>query len=105
MRTNLATIVATGRELCEIFAGLLLILAAGFLFCMLEVYALKVCIDGLRKPACIRYCPPPIPAGDTLHLNLGDLPDTIHLGDDHFCSRCYKDFPDWDEDSITFPFW
>ena len=99
MRPSLATI----RELCEIFAGLILVLAGACLLCALEVYMLKVCIDGLRKPACIRFCPPPIPAGDTLHLGLGDLPDSIHLGDARFCNRCHKDFPDWDED--RFPFW
>ena len=101
---------ASLREAGELIVGLLLVLAGACLLCALEVYWIKVCIDGLRKPACIRYCPPPrhILQGDplhleSLHLDFGGLHDQTDFGDALFCNRCQKDFPDWDED--RFPFW
>ena len=97
--STMAGWIARLREAGEVLALLVAIVMAAGLLCAMEIYVLKECIDGLRRPACLNYCPPPphVFAGDTLHLNLDDLHDRIALGDPHFCQRCHEDFPRlWD---------
>ena len=91
---------ASLRDACRLASCAILVLAAATLMCLLQIYWLKTCIDGLRLPACLRQCPPPPRAEADLEAVRLIYQDDFRIGD-RFCARCQLDFPRslWDEDS------
>ena len=90
---------ASLREACRLIGLIILILAAATLNCLLQIFVIKTCIDGLRLPACLRQCPPPPRAEADLEAVRLIYQDDLRFGD-RFCARCQLDFPRslWDED-------
>ena len=88
---------ASLRESCELAGISIAVLAAALLMCFLQIFWLKLCIDGLRLPVCLRQCPPPPRDLEAVRLI---YQDDFRIGD-RFCARCQLDFPKslWDEDN------
>ena len=86
------------RDACRLAGWVVLVLAAATLMAFVQIFALRLCIDGIRLPACLRQCPPPPSDLEAVRLIYQDDFRTI----DGFCARCQLDFPSsfWDEDSI-----